>query len=113
MIETEAASKTYIQMWLKLGEGKMPISDGLKITLTYYANFIEKHPEVINLIRQRRVYLCGTIAPFKIGLMGFQFLIIEADACIDYENYLKAKSLLPEKAFWLQQDEECDTQGES
>lgn len=110
-----AASETYIQMWLKLGKGKMPISDGLKMNLTYYANFIEEHPEVINLIRQRRVNLCGAIAPFKFskGLMGYQFIIIEADACIDYENYLKAKSLLPEKGFWLQQDDECDTQGES
>lgn len=108
-----AASETYIQMWMKLGEGKMPISDALKMNLTYYANFIEKHPEVINLIRQRRVNLCGSIAPFKIGLMGFQFLIIEADACNDYENYLIAKSHLPEKRFWLQQDEDCGTQGES
>lgn len=103
-----AASETYIQMWLKLGEGKMPISDVLKMNLTYYANFIEKHPEVINLIRQRRVYACGTIAPFVLskGLMGFQFLIIEVDACIDYENYLKAKSLLSKKRFRLQQNDD-------
>lgn len=45
--------------------------------------------------------------------MGYQFIIIEADACIDYENYLKTKSLLLEVEFWLQQDNECDTQGES
>lgn len=102
-----AASETYIQMWLKLGEGKVSISDGLKKNLTYYANFIEEHPEVINLIRHRRVNLCGAIAPFKFsnGLMGYNFLIIEADACNDYEDYLKAKSLLPEKRFWLLQDD--------
>lgn len=102
-----AASETYIQMWLKLGKGKVPIANALKENLERYAKFIEEHPEVINLIRQRRVYLCGAIAPFKFsnGLMGYNFLIIEAGACIDYENYLKAKSLLPEKGFWLQQDD--------
>lgn len=51
-------SRTYIQMLLKLhNNGKLPLCEELLDNLIKYNAVLEKHPEAIEEVVQRRVYL--------------------------------------------------------
>ena len=101
-----SANETYIQMWLKLGKEKRPISQELFDELVVYDKFLKENPEAIEVVRKARIDMTQIIQATGIKrLMNYQYIIIEAQAIIDYANYVKAKPLMLKKKFWLLDDE--------
>lgn len=101
-----AASETYIQMWLKLGKEKRPISQAIFDALVVFDNFLKENPESIEVVRKARIDMTQIIqATGGRRLMNYQYIIIEAEAIVDYANYIKGKPLMLKKKFWLLDDE--------
>lgn len=82
-----AASETYIQMWLKLGKEKRPISQAMFDALVVCDKFLKENPESIEVVRKARIDMTQIIQATGVRrLTNYQYIIIEAQAIIDYAN---------------------------
>ena len=97
-----SASKTYIQMWLKRYElGYWPLVKPFLEKLRIYDDYLKKYPEAIEFVVRRRIEF--TKMYHRIGrgkIMESQYLLVEADAIIDFHNIKRAGPIIQNKK-WL------------
>lgn len=97
-----SASKTYIQMWLKRYElGYWPLAKPLLGELRTNNDYLKKHPEAIEFVVRRRIEFTKIYHRIGLGkIMELQYLLVEADAIIDFQKIQKGWPIIQNKK-WL------------